>query len=272
MSIPSPRLAAMSLVAFHFWAAPLYAQIPAQTGASAADAVAPVTQARCSHMKQHRVMNPGAPVGCERLRLLTFSFVGFDDQVHRDAEMVVMDAVAEHALKLFVALRARRFPIAAVQLMDQYNGDDDAAIAANNTSSLNVRQVAGGGGISLHAYGVAIDVNPVQNPYVARFAGRVKVAPPAGARFLNRKDVRPGMAESVTDVFAEHGFVEWGGAWHQPDYQHFQVGRPLAYRLAALPPAQASALFDRFAERARACIEVSRARGEGTRRSCVPAN
>jgi hypothetical protein len=78
------------------------------------------------------------------------------------------------------------------------------------------------------------------------------------------------MAEPVVDLFAEHGFVEWGGYWRNPiDYQHVQVGRKLAARLARLPAAEARALFERFAEKSRACVAASVSRGEPNRRSCI---
>jgi len=218
--------------------APLLAQ-------TAADAVVPISAAVCAHMKQHHVLNPGAPVPCERLRLLKFGYVNFDGQTRDDAEMVVMDAVADHALAVFVALRAKRFPIASVKLMDHFEGDDEASTARNNTSSLNVRQIAGGGPISLHSYGVAIDLNPLQNPYITRSGDKLSIDPPAATDYVRRTPLRPGMAEDVVALFAAHGFAEWGGRWKNPiDYQHFQVGRALADRLARLPAAQARALFE----------------------------
>ena len=239
-----PRLGAIFALALHLWVTPLLAQ--------GIDALVPVTPDRCNHMKQHHVFNPGAPLTCERLRLLKFTYLGFDGQLHNDAEMVVMDAVAEHVLQIFVALQERRFPIASVKLMDQFKGDDDASTAANNTSAFNVRPVAGGGAISLHAYGVAIDLNPMQNPYIVRYGGRFRIDPPSAGDYVTRKPLRPGMTEPVLGVFAQHGFVEWGGRWRNADYQHFQVGRGLAYELARLPAAQARAAFEQFVQRSRA--------------------
>jgi D-alanyl-D-alanine carboxypeptidase len=243
----------------------------AQSGepAGKGDAVVPVSPALCNQMRQRHVLNPGSPLGCERLRLLKFGYVAFDGQLQDGGEMVVMDAVADQVLQIFVALRARRFPIAKVRLMDHYNGDDDASTADNNTSAFNVRQVAGGGGLSLHAFGAAIDLNPFQNPYVTYFGGRLRIDPPSATAFVSRKELRPGMAEAVVDVFAEHGFVEWGGRWRTADYQHFQVGRALAYRLARLPAAQARDVFERFAEKARACVQASAGRSGTGRRSCL---
>lgn len=224
--------------------------------------IASINETLCAEMKTHNVLHPGAPIGCARLRLVTFSYVGFDGRVHPDGEIVVLDAVAEHVLRIFARLREVKFPIAKARLINQYEGDDDASIADDNTSAFNDRTVAGSSSLSLHAYGLAIDINPVENPYAKRSAAGLKFSPPAGAAFANRKDNRPGMAESIIDVFADEGFPIWGGRWHDPiDYQHFQVSRRLAEHVARLPPAQAQAAFARSVERYRAC-----------RRSTTPAS
>ncbi len=234
------------------------------------DAVLPISPALCNHMKLHRVLNPNAPVGCDRLRLLKFGYIDFGGQTHSDGEMVVLDAVADHVLQVFGALRGQLFPIASVKLMDHYDGDDDASMAQNNTSAFNVRRVAGSSAMSLHAYGVAIDLNPVQNPYITRSGRSLSVDPRSGADYVSRKKLRPGMAEPVVDVFARHGFVEWGGYWRNPiDYQHFQVGRKLAYQLARLPAMEARALFERFVEKSRACVQGYVNSGGSNRRSCA---
>jgi hypothetical protein len=235
-----------------------------------ADSVNAISAELCADMKRRRVMNPGAPVGCERLRLVRFGYLGFDGQTRGDGEIVVMDALAERVMQVFAALRNLRFPIASAKLMNQYNGDDDASMAANNTSSFNVRTVEATGAISMHAYGLAVDLNPVQNPYVQRMiSGRLQVEPRAGAAYLTRKDQRPGMAEAVIDVFADHGLLVWGGYWNSPDYQHFQVSRSMADQLARLSPAAARALFERRLERYVACVKAAPARGEPHRRSCA---
>ena len=104
-------LAALSALAALLCATPLFAQAAAPSGKGAAtgDAVVPISPALCNQMKLRHVLNPGAPVGCDRLRLLTFGYVAFDGQPKGDGEMVVMDAVADHVLRVFVALRAARF-------------------------------------------------------------------------------------------------------------------------------------------------------------------
>jgi hypothetical protein len=221
--------------------------------------ILPVTQALCDDMKKHNVIRTGAPVGCGRLRLIKFSYLGFDGGIHA-GEIMVMDAAAEGVLRIFTRLRDMRFPIAKVRLINHYDGDDDASIADNNTSAFNSRNVAGTNTLSLHAYGLAIDINPLQNPYVQRAGGKLAFSPPAGAAYANRlhgqpeKQLRSGMAESVIDVFADEGFSIWGGSWKNAiDYQHFQVSRSLAQQLAGLAPAQAKAAFAQHVERYRAC-------------------
>jgi hypothetical protein len=236
--------------------------------------VAPIGVELCEDMKSRHVLNPGAPVGCERLSLVRFSYVDFDGARHDDGEVVVMDAAAPHVLAIFNTLRDRGFRIAKARLMNNYDGNDDASMADNNTSAFNDRRITGGGAISLHAYGLAIDINPIQNPYAKRSGATLTFNPPAGADFANRLDDRPGkgrrpgMAELVIDAFAEHGFLTWGGYWDDPiDYQHFQVSRSLAEELARLIPAQANAVFNRHVARYRAC------RRAGTDRSkCIVDN
>lgn len=216
--------------------------------------IAPISAELCIDMKSRNVMTPISPLSCTRLRLVTFPYVGFDDRVHSDGEIVVMDAVAEHVLAIFDKLRGMRFPIAKARLMNHYNGNDSASTADNNTSSFNARKSVGGSSLSMHAYGLAIDLNPVQNPYVTRSGSTLRVARQHAAGYVNRSLPRPGMAESVIDVFADHGFLVWGGDWHNPiDYQHFQASRGMAERLAVLPADQAQAVFKRYVERYRAC-------------------
>jgi hypothetical protein len=240
-----------------FASTPLVAQSEQQS--SARDSVVPISDALCRDMRATKVLNPGSPVGCDRLRLVRFSYLGFDGVTHDDGELVVLDAVADHVLAIFVALRSRGFPLASAHLMNRYSGNDDASMARNNTSAFNVRRVEGTNTISLHSYGVAIDLNPIQNPYVERGARGVEVSPPAGSGYVSRQNRRPGMAEAVIDLFAHHGFAQWGGYWPRGiDYQHFQVGRGLASQLVRLPYPKARAAFEQHVERVRACLQAAR--------------
>lgn len=202
-------------------------------------------------MKAHRVMSADAPVGCERLALVRFAYLGFDQREHGDGELVVLDAVADQVQAIFAELKARRFPIQQARLMNAYEGDDDASIEANNTSAFNDRRVVGTSSVSMHAYGVAIDVNPIQNPSYDRANGVRVLVPKAGAPYADRRRPRPGMAESVVGVFAAHGFTVWGGRFRDADYQHFAIERPLLQKLLGLPPGEARAMFNALAQRDR---------------------
>jgi hypothetical protein len=106
--------------------------------------------------------------------------------------------------------------------VSKYRGSDDASMAADNTSGFNCRFVAGTRRWSMHAYGLAVDVNPVENPYVARS----RISPPAGGRYVDRARRRPGMAVPrgvLVEAFAVAGW-KWGGHWTgTPDYQHFST-------------------------------------------------
>ncbi|MDQ4068935.1 MAG: M15 family metallopeptidase [Actinomycetota bacterium] len=165
---------------------------------------------------------PGCPVGPEDLRRLELSYWGFDDQPHTGA-LVVHAGEAEAIIGVFRRLYERRFPIRRMEPIDVYGGSDEASTAADNTSGFNCRNAVASGppAWSAHAYGRAIDVNPVENPYILN--GRV--LPPAAAEYRDRSNVRPGMAVrggELVAAFADAGW-SWGGTWANPDYQHFSA-------------------------------------------------
>jgi hypothetical protein len=228
----------------------------------AAPALAALDQPACERLKASRVLREQAPVGCDRLTVVRFPYVDFSGARHDDGELMVLGAVAPEVSRLFHALYRRRFPLARARLIDHYGGDDEASMRDNNTSAFNQRTVTGGGPPSLHAYGLAIDINPVQNPFLQPGdTGAVRVSPPAGAAYLNRRASRPGkppragMAEDVIGLFAEAGFTVWGGDWDTPlDYQHFQFNRELAQRLAALPEREGRQLHLQQINAYRACL------------------
>ena len=164
----------------------------------------------------------GCPVGTGDLRLLTLTYRGFDGAIHL-GEMVVHEDHALSVVGVFKMLFEAGFPIQRMKLVDEYQGDDDASMEANNTSAFNCRLVTGSDDTwSQHSYGWAIDINPVQNPYV----NGGTVLPPAGSAYLDRSDVRKGMVidgDEVVAAFASIGW-EWGGDWVSlKDYQHFSA-------------------------------------------------
>jgi hypothetical protein len=157
------------------------------------------------------------------LMLLRIPYWGFEGKVHQ-GEMIVAKSVAGDVLKVFRQLYAEQFPIERMVRIENYGGDDNASMAANNTSAFNCRLLTDSTSLSEHAYGTAIDINPKQNPYVKGST----VLPPEGKDYLDRSNVRPGMIEqgSVKKVFESIGW-KWGGEWESlKDYQHFsQSGR-----------------------------------------------
>ena len=162
----------------------------------------------------------GCPVPLADLRYLTLTYRGFDGADH-GGELIVAASVADEVVATFRQLYEDGYPIASMRLVDDFGGDDDTSMTANNTSAFNCRPVTGGGGFSEHSYGTAIDVNPVQNPYLSGST----VLPAAGRQYVDRPDA-PGVihdGDEVVTAFATHGF-SWGGDWTGPiDYQHFSV-------------------------------------------------
>ncbi|MGB8649707.1 MAG: M15 family metallopeptidase [Mycobacteriales bacterium] len=161
----------------------------------------------------------GCPVGPAQLRLLTLPYIGFDGARHTGRLVVNASATSEVA-RAFGILYAKRFPIRSLRPIDDFGGSDDDSMAADNTSGFNCRQAVGGSGWSMHAYGLAIDIDPRENPYLE--GGKVR--PPQGRPYVDRSHVRPGMVVAggvAVRAFAAIGW-SWGGRWRSsPDYQHF---------------------------------------------------
>jgi D-alanyl-D-alanine carboxypeptidase len=163
---------------------------------------------------------PGCPVGPSQLRRLEVSHWDFAGRL-RIGSIVVRASEARDVLSVFRKLYAARFPIRRLRPVEAYKGSDDASMAADNTSGFNCRFVSGTRRWSQHAYGLAIDINPVENPYI----DGARVRPPAGRRYLDRSHRRPGMVvegDLVVRAFASISW-SWGGRWSTPDYQHFSA-------------------------------------------------
>jgi D-alanyl-D-alanine carboxypeptidase len=166
---------------------------------------------------------PGCPVGPAELRRVRVSYWGFDRRTHMGT-LVVHREVEGELRQVFARLYSARFPIRRMRVVDAYGGSDRRSMAADNTSAFNCRFASAPGPRrwSAHAYGKAIDVNPVENPYVS--GGQV--SPPAGAAFRDRSRVRRGMAVTggvLVRAFDSVGW-SWGGRWSgAPDYQHFSA-------------------------------------------------
>jgi len=163
---------------------------------------------------------PGCPVPLTDLRYLTVTYRGFDGGDHL-GELVVAAAVAPAVVEVFRQLHAVGYPLASLRLVDDFGGSDDQSMAADNSSAFNCRPVTGGTGFSEHSFGTAIDLNPVQNPYLSG----TLVLPPQGRPFIARTPgpgvILPG--DAVVTAFAGIGWT-WGGTWTNPlDYMHFSA-------------------------------------------------
>lgn len=153
----------------------------------------------------------------ERQVVLGVVYINFSGS-YEQGQLVADKAVAQDIKALFAELLARKFPIAGVRPIPAYAWDDDASMENNNSSSVNFRFVGGSDKLSLHSFGIAIDINPAQNPMVI---GDERY--PSGAMYDERGATPGTITKDIVDLFAQHGF-EWGGNWQSlKDYQHFQI-------------------------------------------------
>jgi L,D-peptidoglycan transpeptidase YkuD (ErfK/YbiS/YcfS/YnhG family) len=207
---------------------------------------------------------PGCPVPISDLAYLATRYWGFDGKPHY-GELVVHIGLADFYLDLLKFMYKTKFPVNRMKLIDAYDADDDKSMAADNTSAFNCRDITGKPGIfSKHSYGGAIDINPLENPYITastdalkirgwdgngekvdflkklgftatspinefckRNPAECKVLPPSALSYIDRSRSRSGMLQEdapIVEQFKKKGFG-WGGEWTHPiDYQHFEYG------------------------------------------------
>ena len=183
-----------------------------------ASRLGPATRKRVRGSSWH----PGCPVGLDGLRLLRIGYWDFAGRAHVGRMIVAASAVTP-VRRAFARLFAAHFPIRRMHLVDDYGASDFASIAADNTSAFNCRLATGSSRFSEHAYGRAVDIDPIENPYVYT-NGTTTHAP--SRPYLDRSSHRPGMAFHggvLVRAFAAVGWG-WGGDWRPPsatDYQHF---------------------------------------------------
>lgn len=161
-----------------------------------------------------------APVRLEDLRYLKVSYWDFDNN-QRIGELIVNKNIAEEVVDIFEELYDAQFPIEKINLVDDYNADDDLSMADNNSSAFNFRPIMGTNRLSKHSYGLAVDINPVQNPFIIND----EILPPNSLEYIDRNNIRNGMivkGDACYNAFVSRGWA-WGGEWKtMKDYQHFQ--------------------------------------------------
>ena len=165
---------------------------------------------------------PECPIGPEQLRRVDVDHLGLDGERHRGQLIVHEDLVAD-VQAVFAELLRLGYPIEKMRTVEHYPGaDDELSMQDNNTSAFNCRIIPGSGQWSWHAYGRAIDLNPLLNPYI----GRTGAVEPANAGpYVDRSRRDPGLlhdGDPAVRAFADRGWA-WGGYWRTiKDYQHFE--------------------------------------------------
>lgn len=207
------RMTAAGVVVAQCAAAPSAAEPPAPAGAT----VRPVGPEELG-----ATWRPGCPVAPAQLRRVAVDHIGFDGQTHR-GELIVQQDLAPEVIAIFDQLYRLGYPIEKIRTVDHYPAaDDELSMEDNNTSAFNCRAIPGTAEWSRHAYGRAIDLNPLVNPCIC--AGG-EVQPRNGTAYSDRRRGDPGLlhgGDPAVRVFTDRGW-RWGGSWSAPiDYQHFE--------------------------------------------------
>lgn len=176
-------------------------------------------------LMQGRSYPEGCPIGRAELRYLHVLHYDLEGRI-RVGEMVCHRSMAQALTEIFHELFEARYPIGQMVLIDRYEADDERSMRANNTSCFNYRSLTGGKSISKHGRGLAVDINPLYNPYVRRRRDGSRDVRPHNARpYADRKAqfaCKITAGDRCHRLFLQHGF-RWGGAWRSlKDYQHFE--------------------------------------------------
>ena len=143
----------------------------------------------------------------------------------KEGELVCHKSIADDLLAIFRELYEAKYPIERMVLIDEYDADDEASMCTNNTSAFNFRYISGTRRLSRHAQGMAIDINPLYNPYVRQRNGRTLVSPTGAEAYIDRTKDFPYKivkGDLCYRLFRKYGFT-WGGDWkNSKDYQHFE--------------------------------------------------
>ena len=144
-----------------------------------------------------------------------------------EGELICNERISAPLIEIFKKLYAASYPIEKIRLIDEYNSDDELSMRDNNSSCFNFRYVSFTNRISLHGYGLAVDINPLYNPYIKTVDGKKFIAPDNSADFEDRTKNFPYKIEEgdlCCKLFAEHGFLWGGNCWDdEKDYQHFFI-------------------------------------------------
>ena len=163
-------------------------------------------------------------VPIENLRYLRVLHKNLEGKI-LDGELICNVEIADDLTEIFQKLYAANYPIEKISLIDAYDADDELSMRDNNSSCFNFRFVSHTNRISLHGYGLAVDINPLYNPYIKTVDGKLSIEPANGTPYVDRTKNFPYKIvedDICVKIFAEHNFL-WGGhCWDDAkDYQHF---------------------------------------------------
>lgn len=164
-------------------------------------------------------MPQNEPITFEKLSYLKLSHYDFYRNI-QIGEMIVDKRIAAEVIDIFKEVFEKKYPIDKIKLIDEYKAVDTLSMSNNNSSSFCYRTIANTNKISNHGKGLAIDINPLQNPHVIGDT----VSPKEGSSFADRSVMQMGMiieGDDLYNAFIKRGW-SWGGYWKNPDYQHFE--------------------------------------------------
>lgn len=177
---------------------------------------------------KNRVNGKSYGAGCKipysELSYIRVLHTGFDQNTYI-GEIIVNKAIADDVIEIMKELYEKQYPIERMVLVDEYNADDNASMEDNNSSAFNYRVIDGTSRLSLHSYGLAIDINPLYNPYIRTKNGETMVLPVSSVDYVDRAIDNPYFirkGDACYEAFKKRGF-SWGGDWvNRKDYQHFE--------------------------------------------------
>lgn len=174
---------------------------------------------------QGKTYHPNDVIGRSDLRYLKLIHWDYDGKSHQ-GEMVCNHLIAQKLISIFRELYRQHYPIQHIRLADEYDADDERQMRDNNSSCFCFRRISGKKNLSYHARGLAVDINPLYNPYVRKGRNGTKIVEPATAiPYSDRtKEFRYKIDQGdlCHRLFLKHGFT-WGGSWRtMKDYQHFE--------------------------------------------------
>jgi hypothetical protein len=187
--------------------------------------ISPITPEIKKRMIQGNSWREGCPVGLKDLRYLRIKHLDFNGE-EQMGEMIVHQEVSAEVTEIFEALYNAGYPIKKMRLVSDYKGSDWQSIESDNTSAFNCRAATGSKKWSKHSYGKAIDINPIENPYISRKGYISHKASQIYRKRVHQKSTYADQAVFLKDdkavqIFKKHGW-EWGGDWvGVKDYQHF---------------------------------------------------